>query len=249
LLRAPAFSASLATYMLGTFVGFGAFVFVAQYLQLVVGLSPLEAGVWTLPWPLAFVAGSMLTPMIARHVRPAFVVGAGLVIAAMGFGLLTRVEGTSGSGFVVIGSAVMSLGLAPVFTLATDIIVGTAPPEQAGAASALSETSSEFGGALGIAVLGSIGTAVYRSQLADTVPIGVPADAATVARATLGGAVAVAGRLPEQVGAELLRTARDAFAQSFELAAGISADIALGTAIVATALLRHARAGQAEEPV
>ena len=249
LFRAPAFSASLASYMLGTFVGFGAFVFVAQYLQLVVGLSPLEAGLWTLPWPLAFVAGSIVTPMIARRVRAAFVVGAGLIITALGFGLLTRVEGPSGIVFVVMGSAVMSLGLAPVFILATDLIVGAAPPERAGAASAISETSSEFGGALGIAVLGSIGTAVYRSQIANTLPIGVPSDAATIARDTLGGAVAIAGRLPDQVGAQLLHTARAAFVQSFEVAAGISAVIALATAIVAMVLLRHVRPAHPEELV
>ena len=249
LFRAPAFSASLASYMLGTFVGFGAFVFVAQYLQLVVGLSPLEAGLWTLPWPLAFVAGSIVTPMIARRVRAAFVVGAGLIITALGFGLLTRIEGPSGIVFVVMGSAVMSLGLAPVFILATDLIVGAAPPERAGAASAISETSSEFGGALGIAVLGSIGAAVYRSQLANTLPIGVPSDAAAIARDTLGGAVAIAGRLPDQVGAQLLDTARDAFVQSFELTAGISAAIALTTALVATALLRHERPAHPEELV
>jgi len=249
LFRAPAFSASLASYMLGTFVGFGAFVFVAQYLQLVVGLSPLEAGLWTLPWPLAFVAGSIVTPMIARRVRAAFVVGTGLLITALGFGLLTRVEGPSGIVFVVMGSAIMSLGLAPVFILATDLIVGAAPPERAGAASAISETSSEFGGALGIAVLGSIGTAVYRSQIANTLPIGVPSDAATIARDTLGGAVAIAGRLPDQVGAQLLHTARAAFVQSFEVAAGISAVIALATAIVAMVLLRHVRPAHPEELV
>ena len=106
----------------------------------------------------------------------------------------------------------MSLGLAPVFILATDLIVGAAPPERAGAASAISETSSEFGGALGIAVLGSIGAAVYRSQLANTLPIRCPAsDAAAIARDTLGGAVAIAGRLPDQMGAQVLDTARDAF--------------------------------------
>jgi DHA2 family multidrug resistance protein-like MFS transporter len=142
-----------------------------------------------------------------------------------------------------------SLGLAPVFILATDLIVGAAPPERAGAASAISETSSEFGGALGIAVLGSIGAAVYRSQLANTLPIGVPSDAAAIARDTLGGAVAIAGRLPDQVGAQLLDTARNAFVQSFELAAGISAAIALTTALVATALLRHERPAHPEELV
>ena len=237
LFRAPAFSASLATYLFGTFIGFGAFVFIAQYLQLVVGLSPLEAGVWTLPWPLAFIVGSMLTPMIVRRIRASSVMVGGLVVAAIGFGLLTRLDGESGLAVVVIGSSIMSLGLAPVFILATDLIVGTAPPEQAGAASAISETSSEFGGALGIAILGSIGTAVYRSRL--VIPEAVPGEAAALARDTLGGAVAVAGSLPHDVAGELLRTARDAFASSFETAAGVSAAIALLTAITAAILLRR----------
>ena len=237
LFRAPAFSASLATYLFGTFIGFGAFVFIAQYLQLVVGLSPLEAGVWTLPWPLAFIVGSMLTPMIVRRIRASSVMVGGLVVAAIGFGLLTRLDGESGLAVVVIGSSIMSLGLAPVFILATDLIVGTAPPEQAGAASAISEMSSEFGGALGIAILGSIGTAVYRSRL--VIPDAVPGEAAAIARDTLGGAVAVAGSLPHDVAGELLRTARDAFAISFETAAGVSAAIALLTAITAALLLRH----------
>jgi DHA2 family multidrug resistance protein-like MFS transporter len=90
LFRAPAFSASLAAYTLATFVAFGVFVFIAQYLQLVLGLSPLQAGLWTVPFAGAFIVGSMLTPVIARRIRPAFVMAAGLVIAAAGFGVLTR---------------------------------------------------------------------------------------------------------------------------------------------------------------
>jgi MFS transporter, DHA2 family, multidrug resistance protein len=246
LFRAQAFTASLTTYMIGTLIGFGSFVFVAQYLQLVLGLSPLQAGLWMVPWPLAFVAGSMLTPMIVRRVRVAFVVSAGLVVAAGGFALLTRVEGVSGQAVVVIGSAVMSLGLAPVFILATDLIVGTAPPEQAGAASALSETSSEFGGALGIAVLGSVGTAVYRHQLADTIPHGVPTDAVALARDTLGGAVVAAAQLAEPLGPVLLCAARDAFAHAFQIAAGVSAATAMATAIVAAIALRHVGGSEAE---
>ena len=195
LFRVPAFSASLATYTLGIFVAFGAFLFIAQYLQLVLGLSPLEAGLWTVPSSGAFIVGSMLTPMIVRRVRPAFVMAAGLALAAAGFGVLTQVDGASGLAVLVTGSVVFSLGLAPVFTLATDLIVGTAPPERAGAASAISETGSEFGGALGIAILGSIGTAVYRGEMADAVPTGVPPEAAELARDTLGGAVAAAGHL------------------------------------------------------
>ena len=172
LFRVPAFSAALAANTLGFFVAFGIAVFIAQYLQLVLGLSPLEAGLWSVPGAGGFVVGSLLTPLVVRRIRPAFAMAGGLVLAAAGFVLLTLVDGDSALELLVIGSVVFSLGLAPVFTLAADMMVGTAPPERAGAAAGISETSSELGGALGIALLGAIGTAVYRGQVADTIPQG-----------------------------------------------------------------------------
>lgn len=240
LFRAPAFSASLVTYMLGTLVAFGAYIYIAQYLQLVLELTPLEAGVATVPSMLAFVAGSMVIPLIARRVPPAPLMAGGLVLAAAGFGVLTQVDSSAGLPIIISGSVILWLGISPVVILATDLIVGSAPVERAGAASAISETSSELGGALGIAILGSIGVAVYRSVMADAVPSGVPPEAAEAARATLGGAVAVAEQLGGQLGVELLATARAAFAQAFRLAAAISAVIALLLAPVAGVLLRRA---------
>jgi len=205
----------------------------------VIGLSPLQAGLWTIPFAGGFIVGSMLTPMIARRVRPAFVMAAGSALAAVGFAVLTQVNGASGLAILVTGFVVFSLGLAPVFTLATDMIVGTAPPERAGAASAISETGSEFGGALGIAILGSIGIAVYRREVTDAIPAGLPLEAAEAARDTLGGALAVAGQLPDQLGAGLLEAAREAFAQSLQLTAATSAAISVGIAILAAILLRR----------
>ena len=164
LFRSPAFSVSLATYTLGTFVAFGVFLFIAQYMQLVLGLSPLQAGLWMLPFFVGWISGSMLVPLIVRRMRTAFALSAGLAFAAVGFGLLTRVGGSSALAVLVTGSLLVSLGLAPVFTLTTDLVVGAAPPERAGAASAISETGSELGGALGIALLGSLATAVYGRE-------------------------------------------------------------------------------------
>jgi DHA2 family multidrug resistance protein-like MFS transporter len=245
LFRMPAFTASLAMYALATFVAFGIFVFIGQYLQLVLGLSPLRAGLWTMPFAAAFIVGSLLTPVIARRVRPALVMAGGLTIAAAGFALLTQVEGPSGLAVLVTGFVIYSVGLAPVFTLATDLVVGSAPPEHAGAAAAISETSSEFGGALGIAILGSIGTAVYRGAMADGMPNGIPAAAASAARDTLGGAVAVARRLPAHLGADLLGVAREAFTQAMELTAIISAALVLAAAVAAALLLRRVPTGAA----
>ena len=247
LFRVPAFSASLATNMLGFFVAFAAFLLIAQYLQLVLGLSPLEAGLWTVPSSGAFIVGAMLTPMIVRRIRPAFVMAAGLALAAAGFGVLTQVGGASELAVLVTGSVVFSLGLAPVFTLATDLAVGTALPERAGEAAAISETSSELGGALGIAILGSIGTAVYRDQVADAVPTSVPVEEAELARDTLGGAVAAGGHLESPLAAELLDLAREAFTQGLQVATATSAAIMMGTAVLATVLLRRVPAGSEAE--
>jgi len=189
LFRAPAFSVSLATYTLGTFVAFGSFLFIAQYLQRVLGLSPLRAGLWMLPFFVGWISGSMLAPLIARR-RPAFALSAGLVLAAGGFGLLTRVDGGSALPVLVTGSLLVSLGLAPVFTLATDVIVGAAPPERAGAASAISETGSELGGALGIALLGSLATAVYgREALTQGLQLSAAISAAVVLATAIVAAV------------------------------------------------------------
>jgi DHA2 family multidrug resistance protein-like MFS transporter len=237
----PAFSASLATYMLACLVSFGAYVFIAQYLQLVLGLSPLAAGLWTVPSMLAFVAGSLVVPALARRVQPAYVIGAGLVLSAGGFLVLTQVDASAGLVPVVVGSVIYSLGLCPAVILSTDLVVGSAPVERAGAASAISETSAELGGALGIAILGSIGTAVYRSAMADGVPAGVPPVAAEAARATLGGALAAAEGLPGALGAAFLGPAREAFTDGMQLTMAICAVVIVAMAPVAVALLRRAR--------
>ena len=243
----PAFSASLATYTLGTLVAFGAYIFISQYLQLVLGLSPLHAGLATVPSMAGFIAGSMMVPAIAKRFAPAYVMGSGLIVSAIGFGILTQVDRPSGLAVLIAGSIIYSVGLSPVVILATDLIVGSAPVERAGAASAISETSSELGGALGIAVFGSIGTAVYRMAMWDAVPAGLSPQATEAARSTLGGAVSVAGQLPGQPGAQLLESARAAFTQAFELTAAISVVVSLVTAIGAMVLLRQTPRSQPKD--
>jgi MFS transporter, DHA2 family, multidrug resistance protein len=251
LFRLPSFSASLATYGLAILFLFGGFLFLPQYLQLVKGMSPFQSGLWTLPWALSFVVGSMVTPRLVQHVRPAFVMAVGMVFAAIGFALFTRIDQTTGFGTFAGGTTIFSLGMAPVFTLTTDLIVGSAPPERAGAAAAISETAGEFGGALGIAIFGSIGVAMYRAGLADAIPPGASAEAAETARATLGGAVEVAGKLPGQVGPELAQAAQAAFIRGIQLCAAISAGGSLLLAAFAAILLRHNRGNTepaAEQP-
>jgi DHA2 family multidrug resistance protein-like MFS transporter len=246
LFRIRAFSASLLAYALSIAVVFGAFVFILQHLQLVLGLSPLRAGLWMVPSGIAFIAGGMLTPLFVRRVRPGFVMAAGLAFSTLGFVLLAMVDETSGVALVVIALVVFSIGLTPMITLATDLIVGSAPRERAGAASGISETGAEFGGALGIAILGSIGIAVYRGRLADAVPSGVAPEQADIARDTLGGAAEVAEGLPAEVGAALLETAREAFIQGLQVTAVTGAVVLAALAVVTAVLLRDVRAAGEE---
>jgi DHA2 family multidrug resistance protein-like MFS transporter len=255
LFRIPTFNAALTTNFLSIFVMSGYFLFVAQYLQLVVGLSPLEAGLWSLPSAASFVGASQLTAWIVAKVRPGRIISGGLLIAAVGLLMLFSVGTTDGLALLIAASVVMSVGLAPVFGLTTELIVGSAPPERAGAATGISETGSELGGALGIAVMGSVGVAVYRSQLTETVGSSVPADAMAVARDTLGAAVAVAGELPTATGQALLSAAHEAFVGGMHVTALIAAIGAVGVAVMAHIVLRSqgipgspAEAGSAEGP-
>jgi DHA2 family multidrug resistance protein-like MFS transporter len=136
---------------------------------------------------------------------------------------------------------IISLGLAPVFGLTTELIVGSAPPEQAGAASGISETGAELGGALGIAIMGSVGVAVYRGELADRLPAAVPPEAAEAARDTLGSAAEVAAQLPAELGAAVLAAAREAFVVGMQLSSAIAAGIGVVLSVLALVVLRNQR--------
>jgi DHA2 family multidrug resistance protein-like MFS transporter len=245
LFRIRAFSASLAVYTLGILVLFGAFLFVYQYLQLVAGLSPFLAGLVTLPSFVAFVVGSMLAPVVVKRVTPATVMAGGMAIAAAGFALMTQVEVESGIPVLIASSVVFSLGIAPLFTLTNDLIIGSAPPERAGAASGISETGAELGGALSIALLGTLGAAIYRGQLSGELPAGLSTEEAAAAEDTLGGAAAVSEGLSAPLGDEVLTAAQEAFTLGLQASALVSAIIAAGAAVLAAGLLRDVRMGSA----
>jgi MFS transporter, DHA2 family, multidrug resistance protein len=178
------------------------------------------------------------------------VIGAGLGMGAIGLAVLTQVGGSHDADLAILAGAslLVSLGLAPVFTATTNLVVSSAPPERAGAASGISETGAELGGALGIAILGSIGVAVYRGQLADTLPAGIPAQAAAVARDTLGGAVGVAAQLPGAAGVALVEAAQAAFVRGMQLTVSLSATVAVVVAVMATVLLRAVPVPAQAEP-
>ena len=242
------FNSALMVNFFAIFVMIGYFIFVFQYLQLVLGLSPLEAGLWGLPGAAGFVATSQMTPRLAHAIAPPKLVGTGLAVAAAGLFVLIGVgadSGNQGLAIAVLGSIIISLGMGPVFGLTTELIVGSAPPEKAGAASGISETAAELGGALGIAIFGSIGVSMYRDGLED-MPAGVTPAAAADARDTLGGAVSAAADLPADVAFALLNMADHAFVDGMRLSTAIAAVLASFVAAFAFVGLKPAAAAVAE---
>ena len=240
LFRAPAFSVSVGANLFGVFGAFGCYLLIGQYFQLVLGMTPLEAGLWTAPSGVTFIVGALLAPVLLRYFSPRQVMAGGAAVAALGFAVLTRVEAGDLT-VLMTGFILFCLGIAPLGALTTDLIVGAAPPERAGAAAAISETSSEFGGALGIAVLGAIATAWYRGVMLGALPPGLSEETVQAAGASLGAAVAAAASLSAEAGAALLAEARDAFTQALALAAGLCALISVAAATLAAILLRDVR--------
>ncbi|WP_245975869.1 MFS transporter [Amycolatopsis palatopharyngis] len=225
------FSVSLVTNVLGVFAMVGLLFLVPQYLQLVLGLRPMTAALWMLPATIAGVIGALTAARLARWLPLPSLIGGGLLLSAAGYLLLATIGTDSGLAALVAGFVLVGGGIAVAETLTNDLIIAAAPPERAGAASALSETGYELGGALGIAVLGTIATAIYRG--------GIPADAPEAARETLGGAAAVATQLPPGEAAGLLRSAQEAFVQGLHVTAYAGAALLLYAGFQAMILLRN----------
>lgn len=237
LFRDRAFSTSVVAMMLTILAMSGAWLMIFQYLQGVAGLSPLRAGVVMLPSMLVQVVASLLLPLLARHVSRVRLIAGGLLVAAAGFLVLTQVAGDTAVAMLVAGTVVLGIGVMPMMALGTDLVVSAAPPEKSGAASATSETAIELGMALGIAVIGSVGAAVYRSRMTAQLPAGLTAPDAYAATDTLGGALAVVEGLGG-AGPGVLAAARDAFSAALHVNAAIGAVIALATAMLVARFLR-----------
>jgi MFS transporter, DHA2 family, multidrug resistance protein len=239
LFRDSAFSVALGTYVVAVVASAGLGFLAVQYLQVVLGLRPFAAALWQLPAVAGTMLGIGLTTALARSVRPVVVAGTGLLVAAAGFLLLTGVGVDTAPVVAMACYAVVTIGTGMVMPLAIDLVVGTAPPHRAGAVAGLGEAGAEFGGALGIAVLGSIVAAVYADQVHDALPAGLPPGAAEAATETLGGAVAVAGGLPGPLGTAVRDAAERAFTAGFTAAAAAAAALlVLAAAVVIVRLGR-----------
>ncbi|MCH0565602.1 MULTISPECIES: MFS transporter [unclassified Streptomyces] len=234
LFRSRGFSGAVLADLLTVFGLSGLVFFLSQYLQLVQGRRPFEAGLAELPAAVGAVAAGLVAGRAARHLSVRTVVSGGLAAIGLALAVLTLLDRSTG--YPLLGAALLVVGVGAgfSFTVTADVILSSVPQEQAGAASAVSETAYELGAALGIAVLGSIVTGAYR---AFPVPAGAPA----AAHESLGGAVEAAQGLPERTGEALLSSAREAFVHGLTLATGVGAAVLLATAAAAWFMLRGQR--------
>jgi DHA2 family multidrug resistance protein-like MFS transporter len=228
-----AFTVSISSNVLNVFVSFGSFILVSQYLQLVLGLAPLQAGLLSMPASLCAMAGPMLSPMLEQRLGMRYSLAGLLALTGLGFAIQGLVGGPLAVVMVAVGWALWAFGGSAAATLTTGIIVSSARPERAGAVSALAQTGAELGGALGIALLGSLGTAVYRGLISTALPTTLSPDMSAAARDTLGGALHVAAQLTEAaVAANLVLTAQQALTSAVQVISAISALISLAIAVV-----------------
>ncbi|MEU5100327.1 MFS transporter [Streptomyces sp. NPDC020996] len=234
LFRGRGFAPSVVLNLVASFAMMGSAFFTTQYLQSVLGKSAMEAALWALlPSVPIGMAAPAATALVQKGVDRAHVVAAGFAIAAAGYAMLV-LTGTDSMWLLLAACGVLASGIVMVISQITDLAMGSAPVERAGSASSLMETGAEFGGALGMAVLGSIGTAVYRHD--------IPASAPDAARETLGGALAVADGVPG-----LATAAREAFTAGMHGAAIAGAVLLAGAMALATTTLRKTGAAAGAE--
>lgn len=223
LFRHRGFAAGIGLNALAAFAMMGSSFFTTQYLQSVLGMSTMEAALWSLAPSLAVGAAAPTATAIAQRTDRARVICAGFVIAAAGFAILA-LAGTDSLWLLLGGCAVMSSGIVTVMALVSDLALSTAPPEKASSAASLLETGQEFGGAMGMALLGAVATAIYTADM--------PGSAPEAARKTLAGAVATGD-------GSLIAVGREAFVHSMQYASVTGAALLLAGAVLAAVLLRR----------
>ncbi|WP_409061629.1 MFS transporter [Streptomyces sp. SYP-A7185] len=234
-----AFGGPLAANLLAMFATVGMAVFLTQYLQSVLVMSPFEAALWSMVPAAGMAVMAPAAAVCAQRVDRAYVMGGGFLVAACGFLWLTQVHVGTALWVTLAAASVYAGGLVAAMTLANELALGAAPPERAGSAAAVLESGQELGGALGMAILGSIGAAVYSRDMADAVPAGVPR--ADAVRETLGGATSAAAHLPATTADTLLTAARDAFTHGLGYAAVGAATVMTAAGLLTLTLLRGTR--------
>lgn len=232
---------SILANLMATFTLMASALVNTQFLQSVLGYSPLAAALWSvLPSVAVGAAAPLAAKLSIKHGRPRVIAG-GFALAAIGFGILTQVRLESFSPLTValVGAGLVAAGIVSVMTLVTDYVVGVAPPDRAGAVGGLIETSSELGGAFGIALLGCVLTAVYRYAVSPLLPSGLGGEAALAAKQTIAGASVASKQLPAVTASQVMDASREAFMTAMHTTCLVAGVVLLLTSAVTIVLLRE----------
>jgi hypothetical protein len=229
LFRDRRLSVGSAVVTVAFFIMFGLFFLFTLYLQFVRGYSPLSAGLSTLPLAVTLVAIAPRSAALAERVGTGRVMASGFVLVSAGFGVLALLVGPSTPYFVLaIALVLLGAGMSLTAAPATGSIMSAVPQAKAGVGSAINDTTREVGGALGIAVLGSIASAVYRSTV-DLNGLSLPPEVSKAATESVGAATVIADHVPG--GAQLAARAGAAFTDAFNLTSGVASVLALAAAV------------------
>ncbi|HEY6531785.1 MAG TPA: MFS transporter [Acidimicrobiales bacterium] len=245
----PRFTAANVSITFLFFAMFGQMFLATQYLQSVLGYSALEAGVRLLPLSLLLLVVAPLGPRLVEWIGTKLVVGFGMLVGAVGLVIIATVPASDGYLHLFLGFAIGTIGMALCMAPATESIMGSLPPGKAGVGSAMNDTTRQMGGALGVAVLGSIFASVYRPGIsAELDGLGLSGSQLAQAQNSIGGALQVASELPAQAGAAVTTLARGAFVDGMQVALLVGAGVVLVATFVVFAFL-PSRAEDAREDV
>ncbi|WP_442576044.1 MFS transporter [Microbacterium sp. F51-2R] len=239
LFRRATFTGALLVNLLSVVALVGFLFFVAQHLQLIVGLTPMEAGFALVPGLAAMIVAGLVVVPISKRFSPRVVVPGALALSIAGYITIAAVAGTESLVAIIGAFVALGIGIGMAETVSNELILSSAPPEKAGAASAVSETAYELGAVLGTAVLGGLLTAMYRAGL--VLPAELPAADAAAARETLAGAMHTADSLGGAMGAAVRDAASHAFDSGVTVTALIGAALVAVAAVVAAFTLDRAR--------
>ena len=248
-----AFSAAAGAVTVIFFALFGSLFLLTQFLQLVQGYSPLAAGVRALPFALAMAAASPVSPLLAERFGTRVIMPGGMALMGLGLADLSTAGVHTAYPLIAVAVAIMGAGMGLVMAPASNTIMTTVPAHQAGAGSAINDTIREVGGALGIAIVGSLSAAVYQSRLGSALATAhVPGAVTHAATGSVAAADLTGARLGGVPGSELISAAHSAFVTSMALGIRVAAGVALVSAVAAVfafAPRRPRRVGAAAAPV
>ncbi|MEP6746635.1 MAG: MFS transporter [Bacteroidota bacterium] len=239
LFTTSSFRITLIAMMLTAAIMGGTALFMAQYLQMVTGLSPFYAGLWMIPQAIGMITGSMVVPLIVSKIRPGIIITTGFLISAVGMLVIAFVPAINGLTLLETGFVMAVTGASPILVLGTGLIIGASPPKKAGAAASVAETGNQLGIALGVAFLGNTGAFFYQKVMANTIPASLTGSAWKTAHESIMGATSVAAGLPGQRSVTLIVSAKEAFVKGLHVVAVSGAIIfAILACITATGLYK-----------